>query len=258
MRPDLSTFAKIVAGGMPGAAVAGRKDILDLLDFEAAAGGGAGEDRPSRHLQRQPGLGRRRHRLPDRARRDRRQRRRRRRGPRRCGRGSNEMLAEEGLPWAAYGTSSGFHLFTNPARRARYPARELRPHAVSFGELKGADKRWSSACGWPCWWPGSMPTRGSAASPRPPTPPPTWPTRWRPTARPSACCGPRTNCRRDGRRRARLAGRAAAGWIRFGIVIRAGPEWSPWDGSHGRCVRQPCAMRPHPGGRGRGTARWRA
>lgn len=37
--PDLTTLAKIVAGGMPGGAVAGRKDILDWLDFEAAAAG---------------------------------------------------------------------------------------------------------------------------------------------------------------------------------------------------------------------------
>ena len=35
--PDLSSFAKIVAGGLPGACVAGRKDILDLLDFNVAA-----------------------------------------------------------------------------------------------------------------------------------------------------------------------------------------------------------------------------
>ena len=37
VRPDLSSFAKIVAGGLPGACVAGRKDILDLLDFNVAA-----------------------------------------------------------------------------------------------------------------------------------------------------------------------------------------------------------------------------
>jgi glutamate-1-semialdehyde 2,1-aminomutase len=35
--PDLATFAKIVAGGLPGAAVTGKKEILDLLDFDAAA-----------------------------------------------------------------------------------------------------------------------------------------------------------------------------------------------------------------------------
>lgn len=35
--PDLSTLAKILAGGLPGGAVAGRADILDHLDFRAAA-----------------------------------------------------------------------------------------------------------------------------------------------------------------------------------------------------------------------------
>ena len=35
--PDLSTLAKILAGGLPGGAVAGRADILDHLDFQAAA-----------------------------------------------------------------------------------------------------------------------------------------------------------------------------------------------------------------------------
>ena len=37
VRPDLSSFAKILAGGLPGAAVAGRKDILDQLDFAVSA-----------------------------------------------------------------------------------------------------------------------------------------------------------------------------------------------------------------------------
>ena len=38
--PDLSSFAKIVAGGLPGAAVAGRRDLLDQLDFAAAQSAG--------------------------------------------------------------------------------------------------------------------------------------------------------------------------------------------------------------------------
>ena len=40
IRPDLTTLAKIMAGGLPGGAVAGRKDILDLLDFEVARAAG--------------------------------------------------------------------------------------------------------------------------------------------------------------------------------------------------------------------------
>ena len=38
--PDLTTLAKILAGGLPGGAVVGRKDVLDLLDFEAAKANG--------------------------------------------------------------------------------------------------------------------------------------------------------------------------------------------------------------------------
>ena len=35
IKPDLTTMAKILAGGLPGGAVAGRCDVLDMLDFEA-------------------------------------------------------------------------------------------------------------------------------------------------------------------------------------------------------------------------------
>ena len=35
--PDLTTLAKIVSGGVPGGAITGRRDLLELLDFERAA-----------------------------------------------------------------------------------------------------------------------------------------------------------------------------------------------------------------------------
>lgn len=35
--PDLASFAKIVAGGLPGGCIAGRKELLDHLDFEVCA-----------------------------------------------------------------------------------------------------------------------------------------------------------------------------------------------------------------------------
>ena len=35
--PDLTTMAKILAGGLPGGAVGGRKEILEELDFEKTA-----------------------------------------------------------------------------------------------------------------------------------------------------------------------------------------------------------------------------
>jgi glutamate-1-semialdehyde 2,1-aminomutase len=43
VRPDLSAFAKIVAGGLPGGAVGGRADVMDLLAVpEGKTAGGAG------------------------------------------------------------------------------------------------------------------------------------------------------------------------------------------------------------------------
>src|SRR6202043_4083001 len=40
IKPDLTTLAKILAGGLPGGAVTGRKDILDLLDFQVTKAAG--------------------------------------------------------------------------------------------------------------------------------------------------------------------------------------------------------------------------
>jgi glutamate-1-semialdehyde 2,1-aminomutase len=40
VKPDLTTLAKILAGGLPAGAVCGRREIMDLLDFDAAAARG--------------------------------------------------------------------------------------------------------------------------------------------------------------------------------------------------------------------------
>lgn len=40
LRPDLTTFAKALCGGLPGGAVAGRADVLDILDPDPARRGG--------------------------------------------------------------------------------------------------------------------------------------------------------------------------------------------------------------------------
>ncbi|MBV8121879.1 MAG: aminotransferase class III-fold pyridoxal phosphate-dependent enzyme, partial [Alphaproteobacteria bacterium] len=120
--PDLTTLAKILAGGLPGGAVTGRKDILDLLDFEitraadrekithqgtfnanplsAAAGVAALEivgttDACARANRYAETLRRR----------------------------INEVFEEERVPWATYGMFSNFHIFTNPDRRAIVPTR---------------------------------------------------------------------------------------------------------------------------------------
>ena len=92
--------------------MAGRADVLDRLDFAAAAQNRAGEGTASGHVQRQSGIGGGGH---SGARRD-------------CGeltsmtradataatlRAAHEQGAgaSEGVAWAVYGTSSGFHLF---------------------------------------------------------------------------------------------------------------------------------------------------
>jgi len=122
IRPDLTTLAKILAGGLPGGAVVGRKDILDLLDFQitkasdrekishqgtfnanplsAAAGVAALEivgtsDACTRANRYADALRRR----------------------------LNEVFEEEHVPWAAYGMFSNFHIFANPDHTAIRPTR---------------------------------------------------------------------------------------------------------------------------------------
>jgi glutamate-1-semialdehyde 2,1-aminomutase len=119
--PDLTTLAKVVAGGFPGGAVVGRKEILDALDFEitdeegrekvqhpgtfnanpvsAAAGAAALEiigatdaceraNRTAALLRAQLG----------------------------------EAIEAEGAAWGVYGTFSAVHLFTNPRGRPVTPS----------------------------------------------------------------------------------------------------------------------------------------
>lgn len=112
VRPDLTSLAKILAGGMPGGAVVGRQDILDHLDVaasrragrekiqhqgtynanpvSAAAGATALELIEATDPGRQADAAAAR--LRD---------------------GLNAVIAAQGLNWAVYGTSSGFHTFLN-------------------------------------------------------------------------------------------------------------------------------------------------
>ena len=132
--PDMTVMAKILAGGLPGGAVAGGKTFLDQLDFDvsreegfekinhpgtfnanpvsAAAGVAALEivsstgacDKAIDTAQR----------LRD---------------------WFNEVLAEEGVPWAAYGTYSGLHIFTNTEGRDVDP-HAFDPIAIPYLEIK--------------------------------------------------------------------------------------------------------------------------
>ena len=135
IRPDLTTFAKILAGGLPGAAVAGRREILELLDFKATAATGREKvGHPGTYnanpVSAAAGIAC----LTELAETDANDVASARAAELRAG--LNEMLAEEKLPWAAYGFTSGFHLFTNPK------GREMRPQSFDADtcppdELKG-------------------------------------------------------------------------------------------------------------------------
>jgi glutamate-1-semialdehyde 2,1-aminomutase len=135
IKPDLTTLAKIMAGGLPGGAVTGRKEILDLLDFQvtkasdrekihhpgtfnanplsAAAGVAAlavvgATDACARANRYGEDLRRR----------------------------LNEVFEEERVPWAVYGTFSMFHIFTNPEGVAITPTK-FNPHEHPVESLAG-------------------------------------------------------------------------------------------------------------------------
>lgn len=111
--PDLTTLGKIVAGGMHGAAIVGRKEILDLLDFSYAkssdiekighqgtynamptscvAGIAAMEIVKSTDVcERAINYGNQ------------------------LQKELNQVFEEESLSWISYGTYGGFHIFLNP------------------------------------------------------------------------------------------------------------------------------------------------
>lgn len=118
--PDLTTLAKILAGGLPGGAVVGRRELLDQLAIED--GGTKRADKVPHHgtynanpLSAAAGIatleivaaGEACQAANDYAERLRAE--------------LNRVLTEESVPWLVYGTYSGFHVFTNPENRALEP-----------------------------------------------------------------------------------------------------------------------------------------
>ncbi len=137
--PDLTSLAKILAGGLPGGAVAGRKEILDHLDFEVAANEkrekiahpGTYNGNP---VSAAAGIAA----LQIIATTD------------ACDRANiyaatlrrrlNTLFGQLAIPMAVYGSFSAFHIFTNPKRR------EIRhdtfdPQQIPWQELKESDPR---------------------------------------------------------------------------------------------------------------------
>jgi glutamate-1-semialdehyde 2,1-aminomutase len=111
--PDMTTLAKIVAGGLPGGAVAGRRDILDLLDFKRTKAAGIEKiTHPGTFNANPVSAAAAIATLEILATTD------------ACAKANtygeslrrqmNEVLEEEGVKWAVHGSFSGFHVFTNP------------------------------------------------------------------------------------------------------------------------------------------------
>ena len=120
--PDLTTLAKILSGGLPGGAVVGRKDILDLLDFDVTKAAGREKIGHQGTFNANPvsaaaGIAT----LGIIASTD------------ACARANayaetlrarlNEVLEDEHLRWAVYGSYAGFHIFTNPTDADIVPSR---------------------------------------------------------------------------------------------------------------------------------------
>lgn len=142
VRPDLSSFAKIVAGGLPGAAVAGRADIMERLDFAASARTGKEKiQHPGTFNANPVSAAAGQAALTIIAESDATERAAQAAADLRTA--LNTELARAGAPWAFYGTSSGFHLFLNPHGRAIDPE-HFDPFAVSLEELKDQPKRLSA------------------------------------------------------------------------------------------------------------------
>lgn len=116
IKPDLTSTAKILAGGLPGGAICGRADILEHLDFDVATQKGfekighqgtynanplsaaAGITALSiiRESDACEQASAQAHKLRD---------------------ACNTVFANEGVPWACYGKFSGFYFFMNPGER---------------------------------------------------------------------------------------------------------------------------------------------
>ena len=134
--PDLTVLAKILAGGLPGGAVAGVKDILDQLDPAAAKAArrekighqGTFNANPLCAAAGVAALS-----LVEAG--DACARAEAAAGELRAG--LRRILVEEGVPWGVFGEASVFVIFPNPARLPIDPA-NFDPLKLGFKGLKGA------------------------------------------------------------------------------------------------------------------------
>lgn len=134
VRPDLTTLAKILAGGLPGGAVAGRRDLMEHLAFPRP-GETRGEKIPhqgtfnANPLSAAAGIAA----LTMVRDTDACQRASRYAADLR--RALREVIAEASVPWVVYGSFSGFHIFTNPEGRS-LSAEEIESGKHDYRTLK--------------------------------------------------------------------------------------------------------------------------
>jgi glutamate-1-semialdehyde 2,1-aminomutase len=134
--PDMCVLAKIVAGGLPGGAVAGRADIMDQLDATAAKRSarekighqGTFNANPlcaaaavaTLSIVEKEDVCERAERTAEAIR-----------------SGMRQILIEEQIPWGVYGEASAFIIFQNPKKLPLDPA-TFDPLQYGFAELKAA------------------------------------------------------------------------------------------------------------------------
>ena len=134
--PDMTVLAKILAGGLPGGAVAGKREIIDQIDAAAAKAAGREKIGHQGTFNANPlcaaagttmlslvqsGDGCARAEAAAQKIRD----------------GMRKVLVEEQVPWGIFGEASVFVIFPNPQRIAIDPA-TFDPLRLGFKGLKGA------------------------------------------------------------------------------------------------------------------------
>ena len=129
--------AKILAGGLPGGAVAGRRDILDHLDFDAMKESDREKIQHQGTFNANPvsaaaGIAA----LGVIAATDACDAANRAAADLRAG--LNQAFEDEGAPWAYYGEFSALHLFTNPQNLEFRPTK-FDPSALSAAQLTASD-----------------------------------------------------------------------------------------------------------------------
>jgi glutamate-1-semialdehyde 2,1-aminomutase len=134
--PDLCSLAKILAGGLPGGAIVGREDILELLDFEVAEAKGFEKIQHQGTYNANPmsaaagiaaleliaagGVCETASKQAEKLRRM-----------------VNEGFESEGVPWACYGEHSGFYIYTNP-KNVPFKPTEFDALAQDADTMKGS------------------------------------------------------------------------------------------------------------------------